>query len=57
LPSQRGRHETLAPVAAGRNPIGLSTIAPVEPHVTAGTVRALAVTGKTRTEILPTYRP
>jgi tripartite-type tricarboxylate transporter receptor subunit TctC len=48
-----GSGPSTAAVVAGHNPIGVSTIAPVAPHIKAGTLRALAVTSKTRSEMLP----
>jgi len=48
-----GSGPSTAAVVAGHNPIGFSTIAPVAPHIEAGTLRALAVTSKTRSEMLP----
>jgi tripartite-type tricarboxylate transporter receptor subunit TctC len=48
-----GSGPSTAAVVAGHNPIGFSTIAPVAPHIKAGTLRALAVTSKTRSEMLP----
>jgi tripartite-type tricarboxylate transporter receptor subunit TctC len=48
-----GSAPSTAAVVAGHNPIGFSTIAPVAPHIQAGSLRALAVTSKTRSETLP----
>jgi tripartite-type tricarboxylate transporter receptor subunit TctC len=48
-----GSGPSTAAVVAGHNPIGFSTIAPVAAHIQAGSLRALAVTSKTRSETLP----
>lgn len=48
-----GSGPSTAAVVAGHDPIGVSTIAPVVPHINAGTLRALAVTSKARSELLP----
>ncbi len=48
-----GSGPSTAAVVAGHDPIGVSTIAPVVPHINAGTLRALAVTSKTRSVLLP----
>jgi tripartite-type tricarboxylate transporter receptor subunit TctC len=48
-----GSGPSTAAVVAGHDPIGVSTIAPVVPHIRAGTLRALAVTSPTRSQLLP----
>src|SRR5262245_60668158 len=48
-----GAGPSLAAVVAGHSPIGVSTLAPAEPPLKVGAWRPLAVTSKTRSEILP----
>jgi tripartite-type tricarboxylate transporter receptor subunit TctC len=48
-----GAGPSTAAVVAGHSPIGLSTFASAAPHIKASTLRALAVTSKTRSEMLP----
>jgi tripartite-type tricarboxylate transporter receptor subunit TctC len=48
-----GAGPSIASVVAGHTPIGFSTIASAGPHINDGKLRALAVTAKTRTPILP----
>jgi tripartite-type tricarboxylate transporter receptor subunit TctC len=48
-----GAGPSIASVVAGHTPIGMSTIASAGPYITAGTLRALAVTAKVRTPIQP----
>jgi tripartite-type tricarboxylate transporter receptor subunit TctC len=42
-----------ASVVAGHTPIGLTSLASVMPYIKAGNLRALAVTSKTRSQLLP----
>jgi tripartite-type tricarboxylate transporter receptor subunit TctC len=46
-----GAGPSVASVVAGHSPIGFSTLASAGPHIKGGTLRALAVTSKTRSQI------
>jgi len=48
-----GAGPSIASVVAGLSPIGFSTLASAGPYIKAGTLRALAVTSKKRSEIAP----
>jgi len=48
-----GAGPSVASVVAGHSPIGFSTLAAAGPHIKSGTLRALAVTSKTRSQIQP----
>jgi tripartite-type tricarboxylate transporter receptor subunit TctC len=48
-----GAGPSVASVVAGHTPIGFSTLASAGPHIKAGTLRPLAVTAKTRSQIEP----
>src|SRR6266478_4412720 len=48
-----GAGPSIASVVAGHSPIGFSTLASAGPYIKAGTLRALAVTSKKRSEIAP----
>jgi tripartite-type tricarboxylate transporter receptor subunit TctC len=48
-----GGGPAVAAVVAGHAPIGFNALTPVVPQVKEGKLRALAVTGKTRSQILP----
>jgi tripartite-type tricarboxylate transporter receptor subunit TctC len=48
-----GAGPSTAAVVAGHSPIGLSTSASAGPHIKSGALRALAVTSRTRSEMLP----
>jgi tripartite-type tricarboxylate transporter receptor subunit TctC len=48
-----GAGPSIASVVAGHSPIGFSTLASASPYIKAGTLRALAVTSKKRSEIAP----
>jgi tripartite-type tricarboxylate transporter receptor subunit TctC len=48
-----GGGPAVAAVVAGHAPIGFNVLTPVVPQVKQGKLRALAVTGKTRSQILP----
>jgi tripartite-type tricarboxylate transporter receptor subunit TctC len=48
-----GAGPSVASVVAGHSPIGFSTLAAAGPHIKAGTLRALAITSKTRSQIEP----
>ncbi|MCC6779273.1 MAG: tripartite tricarboxylate transporter substrate binding protein [Hyphomicrobiales bacterium] len=48
-----GAGPSVASVVAGHTPIGFSTLASAGPHIRAGTLRPLAVTAKTRSQIAP----
>ena len=48
-----GAGPSIASVVAGHSPIGFSTIAATGQYIKAGTLRALAVTSKTRSQVQP----
>ena len=48
-----GAGPSVASVVGGHSPIGLSTIASAGQYIKAGTLRALAVTSKTRSQVQP----
>jgi tripartite-type tricarboxylate transporter receptor subunit TctC len=48
-----GAGPSVAAIVAGHSPIGFSTLASAASHIQSGTVRALAVTSKTRSPMLP----
>ena len=48
-----GAGPSVASVVAGHTPIGFSTLASAGPHIKASSLRALAVTSKTRSQIVP----
>ncbi len=48
-----GAGPSIASVVAGHSPIGFSTLATAAPYIKAGTLRALAITSKTRSQIEP----
>jgi tripartite-type tricarboxylate transporter receptor subunit TctC len=48
-----GAGPAIASVVAGHTPIGLSSPVVAGPHIKEGTLRALAITSKTRSQILP----
>jgi tripartite-type tricarboxylate transporter receptor subunit TctC len=48
-----GGGPAVAAVVAGHAPIGFNALTPVVPQVKAGKLRALAITSKTRSQILP----
>ena len=49
----RGNNEALAAVLAGEVPVGFDSPAAVAPHVNAGKLKVLAVTGRERSRALP----
>ena len=48
-----GAGPSVASVVAGHSPIGFSTLASAGPYIKAGTLRALAITSKRRSQIAP----
>ena len=52
----KGAAQALADLIAGQIPISFATISPAAPHVRAGRVRAIAVTGAQRSSVLPEVR-
>jgi tripartite-type tricarboxylate transporter receptor subunit TctC len=48
-----GAGPSVASVVAGHSPIGFSTVAAAGPYIKAGTLRALAITSKRRSQIEP----
>jgi tripartite-type tricarboxylate transporter receptor subunit TctC len=48
-----GGGPTVASLIAGHTPIGVNVVTPLVPHIKDGTLRALAVASKTRTQSLP----
>jgi tripartite-type tricarboxylate transporter receptor subunit TctC len=48
-----GGGPALASVVAGHTPISFSTLSPAVPHISEGKLRALAVTGRTRSQTVP----
>jgi tripartite-type tricarboxylate transporter receptor subunit TctC len=48
-----GAGPSVASVVAGHSPIGFSTLASAAAHIKAGTLRALAITSKTRAQLEP----
>jgi tripartite-type tricarboxylate transporter receptor subunit TctC len=48
-----GAGPSIASVVAGHTPIGVSTLASASPYLREGTLRALAVTAKTRSQVEP----
>ena len=48
-----GAGPSVASVVAGHTPIGFSTLASAGPHIKSGSLRALAVTSKARSQIAP----
>lgn len=49
----KGGGQAITDLLAGQVPLGIIGIAPALPHVKAGKLKALAVTGKTRLAVLP----
>ena len=49
----KGAAQALADLIAGQIPISFATVSPATPHVRAGRVRAIAVTGAQRSPVLP----
>src|SRR5262249_30882213 len=48
-----GAGPSIASVVAGHSPIGFSTLASASPYIKAGTLRALTITSKQRSQIEP----